>query len=223
MKILVVDDHPLIVEALAQLLPQLGPSIEVRGAIDSAEAVAILDNELDVALVLLDLALPGVRGLDFLGDLKLDYPGVPVVVLSATHDQATVMAALGAGAHGFIPKNADAEMLLDATRRVLEGGVYLMPDTTPMPDGDGVHIRPDALGLTARQTDVLKLLVQGKPNKLICRDLRLSEGTVKVHVSAILKALHVHSRTEAIAALARRGISVDTLAARPTASASSLR
>jgi DNA-binding NarL/FixJ family response regulator len=223
MKILVVDDHPLIVEALAQLLPQLGPSIEVRGAIDSAEAVAILDNELDVALVLLDLALPGVRGLDFLGDLKLDYPGVPVVVLSATHDQATVMAALGAGAHGFIPKNADAEMLLDATRRVLEGGVYLMPDTTPMPDGDGVHIRPDALGLTARQTDVLKLLVQGKPNKLICRDLRLSEGTVKVHVSAILKALHVHSRTEAIAALARRGISVDTLAARRTASASTLR
>jgi DNA-binding NarL/FixJ family response regulator len=223
MKILVVDDHPLIVEALAQLLPQLGPSIEVRGAIDSAEAVAILDNELDVALVLLDLALPGVRGLDFLGDLKLDYPGVPVVVLSATHDQATVMAALGAGAHGFIPKNADAEMLLDATRRVLEGGVYLMPDTTQMPDGDGVHIRPDALGLTARQTDVLKLLVQGKPNKLICRDLRLSEGTVKVHVSAILKALHVHSRTEAIAALARRGISVDTLAARRTASASTLR
>jgi DNA-binding NarL/FixJ family response regulator len=223
MKILVVDDHPLIVEALAQLLPQLGPSIEVRGAIDSAEAVAILDNELDVALVLLDLALPGVRGLDFLGDLKLDYPGVPVVVLSATHDQATVMAALGAGAHGFIPKTADAEMLLDATRRVLEGGVYLMPDTTPMPDGDGVHIRPDALGLTARQTDVLKLLVQGKPNKLICRDLRLSEGTVKVHVSAILKALHVHSRTEAIAALARRGISVDTLAARRTASASTLR
>ena len=223
MKIMVVDDHPLIVEALAQLLPQLGPSIEVRGAIDSAEAVAILDNELDVALVLLDLALPGVRGLDFLGDLKLDYPGVPVVVLSATHDQATVMAALGAGAHGFIPKNADAEMLLDATRRVLEGGVYLMPDTTPMPDGDGVHIRPDALGLTPRQTDVLKLLVQGKPNKLICRDLRLSEGTVKVHVSAILKALHVHSRTEAIAALARRGISVDTLAARRTASASTLR
>ncbi len=223
MKILIVDDHPLVVEALAQLLPQLGPAVEVRGAIDSAEAVAVLDNEPDVALVLLDLALPGVRGLDFLGDLKLDYPGVPVVVLSATHDQATVMAALGAGAHGFIPKTADAETLLDATRRVLEGGVYLMPDTTPMPEGDGVHIRPDALGLTARQTDVLKLLVQGKPNKLICRDLKLSEGTVKVHVSAILKALHVHSRTQAIAALARRGISVDTLSARRTASQPALR
>ncbi len=77
-----------------------------------------------------------------------------------------------------------------------------------------MHLSPDELGLTTRQADVLKLLVQGKPNKLICRDLRLSEGTVKVHVSAILKALRVHSRTQAVAELARRGISVDTLAAR---------
>ncbi len=92
-----------------------------------------------------------------------------------------------------------------------------------MADGDGVHIRPDALGLTARQTDVLKLLVQGKPNKLICRDLKLSEGTVKVHVSAILKALRVHSRTQAVATLARRGISVETLSARKAAQDSSLR
>jgi DNA-binding NarL/FixJ family response regulator len=212
-KILVVDDHPLVLRGLAELLPHLGPEIDVRGATDPAEAVRVLDNEPDVALMLLDLALPGARGLDFLADLKLDYPGVPIVVLSATHDPATVMAALGAGAHGFIPKNADAAMLLDAVRRVLAGGVFLMPDTTPAPDGDGVHLERDALGLTARQTDVLKLLVQGKPNKLICRDLSLSEGTVKVHISAILKALHVHSRTEAVAALARRGISVETLAA----------
>ncbi len=223
MKILVVDDHPLVLDALAQLLPQLDPAIDVRGASNPAEAVAVLDNEPDVDLVLLDLALPGARGLDFLGDLKLDYPGVPVVVLSATHDQATVMAALGAGAHGFIPKTADGTMLLDAVRRVLDGGVGLVPDATPMPDGDGVHVDSRALGLTARQTDVLKLLVQGKPNKLICRDLKLSEGTVKVHVSAILKALHVHSRTEAIAALARRGISVDTLSARRSLAESTVR
>jgi DNA-binding NarL/FixJ family response regulator len=199
MKILVIDDHPLIQDALGRLLPQIEADIEVRMAADAAEAVAVLDNEPDVMLVLLDLALPGTRGLDFLGDLKLDYPGVPIVVLSATHDEATVMAALGAGAHGFVPKTADPALL---------------PDAAPMPDGDGVHVGADALGLTARQTDVLKLLVQGKPNKLICRDLRLSEGTVKVHVSAILKALRVHSRTEAIATLARRGISVDTLSAR---------
>ncbi|MEO8303356.1 MAG: response regulator transcription factor [Betaproteobacteria bacterium] len=214
MQILVIDDHPLVLDALAQLLPQIDPAIDVRCVSHPDEAVAVLDNEPDIALILLDLALPGARGLDFLCDLKLDYPGVPVVVLSATHDNATVMAALGAGAHGFIPKTSDGGMLLDAVRRVLNGGVSPMPEAAPMPDGDGVRIDPRTLGLTARQTDVLKLLAQGKPNKLICRDLKLSEGTVKVHVSAILKALHVHSRTEAIAALARRGISVETLAAR---------
>jgi DNA-binding NarL/FixJ family response regulator len=214
MKILVIDDHPLIQDALAQLLPQLGAEIEVRGAIDAAGATAILDNEPDVALVLLDLALPGTRGLDLLADLLLDYPGVPVVVLSATHDQATVNAALGAGARGFIAKTADAQELLDAIRQVQDGGDYVTPDITLVPDGDGVRIAPGRLGLTERQADVLMLLVQGKPNKLICRDLRLSEGTVKVHVSAILKALHVHTRTQAVALLARRGISIETLAAR---------
>ena len=132
------------------------------------------------------------------------------------------MAALGAGAHGFIAKTSDSSMLLDAIRRVIDGGVCVPGDAT-MPESDGVHIESRALGLTARQTDVLKLLVQGKPNKLICRDLRLSEGTVKVHVSAILKALRVRSRTEAIAALARRGISVDTLSARRASAESSFR
>jgi DNA-binding NarL/FixJ family response regulator len=214
MKILVIDDHPLIVDALVQILPQIDAGIEVLSAGDPTKGMEVLDNEPDVALVLLDLSLPGARGLDFLADLKLDYPGVPIAVLSATHDRATVLAALGAGAQGFIPKSANAEKLLDAIRYVLDGGVYLPSEASDMPATDGVHIESGALGLTARQTDVLKLLVQGKPNKLICRDLTLSEGTVKVHVSAILKALRVHSRTEAIAALARRGISVDTLEAR---------
>jgi DNA-binding NarL/FixJ family response regulator len=213
MQVLVVDDHPLILEALAQLLPQLHAGTVVTVARDRAEAEAALDNDPDIALVLLDLALPGTRGLDFLADLQLDYPGVPIVVLSATHDHATVTAALAAGARGFIPKTANAGALFDALRKVIDGGVYLTTDLRAGLESDGVHLSPDELGLTARQGDVLKLLVQGKPNKLICRDLKLSEGTVKVHVSAILKALHVHSRTQAVAELARRGISVDTLAA----------
>ena len=214
MKILVVDDHPLILEALAQLLPQLGNGIEARCAADPATAVDILDDEPDVEMVLLDLALPGTRGLDFLADLRLDYPGVDVVVLSATHDPATVAAALAAGARGFIPKTADSRLLLDALRRVLAGDTYREEAAVEPPDGDGVRITPDRLGLTARQADVLKLMVQGKPNKLICRDLKLSEGTVKVHVSAVLRALRVHSRTQAVVELARRGISVDAIAMR---------
>jgi DNA-binding NarL/FixJ family response regulator len=154
------------------------------------------------------------RGLDLLADLMLDYPGVPVVVLSATHDRATVNAALAAGARGFIAKTSDARELLDAVRLVCKGGESLTSDSTLAPDGDGVRIAPGALGLTTRQADVLMLLVQGKPNKLICRDLKLSEGTVKVHVSAILKRLNVKSRAQAVATLARRGISVETLAVR---------
>lgn len=214
MKVLVVDDHPLILEALAQLLPQLTPGTEVYVALDRREAESVLDDNADIALVLLDLALPGTRGLDFLADLLLDYPGVPIVVLSATHDQATVTAALAAGARGFIPKTANITALVDALQQVVNGGVYLTADLTNGLEADGVHVSPDELGLTNRQSDVLKLLVQGKPNKLICRDLKLSEGTVKVHVSAILKALHVHSRTQAVAELARRGINAEALAMR---------
>src|SRR5215470_2082253 len=189
MKILVLDDHPLIQDALTQLLPQLGGHVEVRNAVTADEATGILDDEPDVSLVLLDLALPGTRGLDLIADLMQDYPGVPVVVLSATHDRATVNAALAAGARGFIAKTANAQELLDAVRQCISGIEYLTPDITLEPDADGVRIAPGALGLTARQADVLMQLVQGKPNKLICRDLKLSEGTVKVHVSAILKRL----------------------------------
>jgi DNA-binding NarL/FixJ family response regulator len=214
MRVLVIDDHPLILEALSQLLPQLTPGTEVFVARDRAEAEAALDDDPEIALVLLDLALPGTRGLDFLADLQLDYPGVPVVVLSATHDRATVTAALAAGARGFIPKTAGATALLQALQQVTDGGVYLTTYLAAGLAADGVHLSPDELGLTSRQADVLKLLVQGKPNKLICRDLQLSEGTVKVHVSAILRALRVHSRTQAVAELARRGISAEAIAAR---------
>jgi DNA-binding NarL/FixJ family response regulator len=214
MRVLVVDDHPLILDALHTLLPQLSPGTEVCLARDRAAAEAHLDADPLIGLVLLDLALPGTRGLDFLADLKLDYPGVCIVVLSATHDAATVNAALAAGAQGFIPKTANVGALQEALRAVMDGRVYVTKDIASGVEGDGVRVTPGALGLTSRQADVLKLLVQGKPNKLICRDLRLSEGTVKVHVSAILRALNVHTRTQAVAELARRGISVDTIAAR---------
>jgi DNA-binding NarL/FixJ family response regulator len=213
-KILVIDDHPLVVDALKALLPQWGDGVEVLAAGDAAAAIRLLDEEPAIALTLLDLALPGTRGLDFLADLMLDYPGVPVLVLSATHDRATVAAVLAAGARGFVSKTARPEALFEAIAAVADGDLYIPDELADVPDADGVRISPDQLGLTRRQSDVLRLLVQGKPNKLICRDLQLSEGTVKVHVSAILKALRVHTRAQAVAELARRGISVETLAAR---------
>jgi DNA-binding NarL/FixJ family response regulator len=208
MKILVVDDHPLILAALAQLLPRGDRSLSVIGAADRDEAYAMLAAHPDCALVLLDLALPGTRGLELLGAMRRDFPRLPIAVLSATHDRATVDAALAAGARGYIAKTASGRDLVLAVERLLDGRTCPRPDLAraPVPPLPGTATAPDALGLTRRQSDVLALLAQGKPNKLICRDLRLSEGTVKVHVSAILRALNVHTRAQAIAALARRGL-----------------
>jgi DNA-binding NarL/FixJ family response regulator len=204
-KILIVDDHPLILHALQQVLPQLDHRLEMFGARDRTEALTMLARHPDCALVLLDLTLPGARGLGMLAELRRDRPQLPIVVLSATHDSATVGAAIAAGARGFVAKTASPAALLEAINTVLEGGRHVTADVRSSPRTiNGVPV--DVLGLTQRQSDVLQLLLQGKPNKLICRDLRLSEGTVKVHVSAILRALNVHSRSQAIVELARRGI-----------------
>lgn len=213
MKILVVDDHPLIQQALADALPQIDGGLEVLSAIDRDETLLALARHPDCALVLLDLALPGAHGFDLLVQLRRAHPRLPIVVLSATHDRGTVGAALTAGAQGYIAKTSTPDELLDAVRTVLAGGSSVTRDfARPSPSIGG--IAGDVLGLTQRQADVLRLLIQGKPNKLICRDLRLSEGTVKVHVSAILKALNVRSRAQAIAELTRRGVVLDEAAAR---------
>jgi DNA-binding NarL/FixJ family response regulator len=207
-KILVVDDHPLIQQALAQALPQLHGPLEVLAAIDRDQTLTLLARHPDCDLVLLDLTLPGAHGLDLLAELRRDYPRLPIVVLSATHDRATVGSAMAAGARGYIAKTSSPDELLDAVRTVLEGGRSITGDIVAVTAKIGT-LSGDALGLTHRQADVLRLLVQGKPNKLICRDLRLSEGTVKVHVSAILKALNVRSRAAAIVELTRRGVVID--------------
>jgi len=219
MKILVVDDHPLIQVALQRVLTELDAGLEHFQAHDAMAARAALSVAPDIDLVVLDLTLPGCDGFEFLRELRRTWPGIPVLVLSATHDRDTIEQALDMGAMGFIPKTANARLLIDALRLVLSGGVYVPTDCT------GIDLRrprpiakPSELGLTMRQADVLKLLVQGKPNKLICRDLRLSEGTVKVHVSAILRALNVHTRTQVVIELARRGVRLDApIARRPDA------
>jgi len=209
MKILVIDDHPLIQEALRHVLTELDAALDLVQAEDASDAHAALAAAPDTELIVLDLTLPRSDGFELLSELRRDWPGIPLLVLSATHDRATVERALDLGAMGFIPKTANPAMLLGALRQAVEGMHAICVEEGDAPCGDGVQIGPRALGLTPRQADVLKLLVEGKPNKLICRDLRLSEGTVKVHVSAILRALNVHSRSQAIIELARRGIGVD--------------
>ncbi|HET9340944.1 MAG TPA: response regulator transcription factor [Casimicrobiaceae bacterium] len=211
MKILVVDDHPLILEALERYVAIAEPRWTLLTARSRDDALRVLALHADCDAVLLDLALPGTRGLAFLVELRRDRPRLPIIVLSATHDRATIDGAIAAGARGYVAKRADAAEVAAAVRSALRGG-------RPVASASDPRSRPAdpwpvglPIAFTQRQSEVLRLLAQGKPNKLICRDLALSEGTVKVHVSAILKALNVHTRTQAIVELARRGVDVDAL------------
>jgi DNA-binding NarL/FixJ family response regulator len=212
-KILIVDDHPLILEALRHVLRALDSAIEVLEARDTSEALALAATCSDIDLALLDLGLPGKTGLDALHELRTEQPDLPVVVLSATEDPETVLGAVDAGAMGFISKASRNDVLVNALRIVLSGAVYLPPQLLQHrgAGGDREAARPSALtyrdvGLTDRQAEVLSLLIQGKSNKLICRELGLAEGTVKIHVTAILKALNVVNRTQAVVAVSRLGL-----------------
>lgn len=218
MKILVVDDHPLILEALKQVLRDLHPDIEVLEARDAQQAAQQTAVHRDLSLVLLDLTLPTTHGFDLLAELRRDFPEVPVVVLSATEDRDTVLRAINDGAMGFIPKTSRTEVLIAALRLVFSGGVYLPPSVFAGPAHTAAEPKtavparsPRDVGLTERQAQVLALLVQGKSNKLICRALDLAEGTVKIHVTAILRALNVSNRTQALVAVSRLGLRLDSL------------
>jgi len=221
MKILVVDDHPLIREALRQVLSTLDPEINMLEAQSAVEGLAVSEAQPDLQLILLDLGLPGEGGLEALPLFRERSPHVPVVVFSANDLPDVVRRAIDAGAMGFIPKTSSNALLVNALRFVLAGGVYLpvevlrQPAAAPNAVAASTPVRASGLrdlGLTQRQAQVLALLVQGKSNKLICRELSLAEGTVKVHVAAVLKALGVANRTQAVLAVSRLGIKLPLLA-----------
>jgi DNA-binding NarL/FixJ family response regulator len=212
MKILVVDDHVLIREALRGLFGELKPDATVLEAPDAARTIQLLAEQPDVALILLDLSLPDRDGLVLLAELRARHPGIPVVVLSGFPDHANVVQALHQGAVGFIPKSAGREVMTSALNLVFSGGVYIPPEIlgSGTPDAARPQASPGDLGLTGRQVDVLALMMQGKSNKAICRLLDLAEPTVKNHVTAILKTLAVSNRTEAVLAASARGWELGT-------------
>jgi DNA-binding NarL/FixJ family response regulator len=207
MKILVVDDHELIREALRGLFRDLKPDATLLEAADAAGAMALLAEQPDIALILLDLSLPDRDGLELLAELRARWPGISVVVLSGFADRANVVQALDRGALGFIPKSAGREVMTSALSLVFSGGVYIPTEILASRSPTAVKAQPlpTELGLTGRQTDVLALMMQGKSNKAICRRLDLAEATVKNHVTAILKVLGVSNRTEAVLAASARG------------------
>lgn len=215
MKALVVDDHPLIREAVSNVLRSLDPSaqVELAGDCDAGLEIAARDAEPD--LVLLDLNLPGLSGIPALKRWRSRFPAVPVVVLSALDDQPTVLAAINAGAAGYITKSSSNDVMREALRLVLAGGKYLPPEvlaprpsavTSPSKSQPRAISDAAAAGLTERQVAVLRLIARGAPNKVICRELGLAERTAKAHVTAVLRFLNVSSRTQAALEALRLGL-----------------
>jgi len=221
LKLLVIEDHTLVREGLVNLLAQVEDGVVVADRPDFESALALLDDEDEVDLILLDLALPGIDGFAGLDILRRRYPAIPVAVISAFDDLPTITRVMNLGASGFIPKSLSGVQVLAAVRQVLAGeifrpqgagkGGYLDGAVARPPAGSGGSgIGPAEFGLTERQAEVLALLTRGLSNREIAARLELSEGTVKIHVTAILKALGVASRTQALVAVTRYGIDLGT-------------
>ena len=208
MKTLLADDHPLMREGVRQVLSQLEPQVEIIDAHDYPSLFAQTALHLYLDLALVDLNMPGFVGIQGIAQYRNRFPDIPLVVLSASESPHDIRSALEAGALGYIPKAASTATMLAALRQVLAGDIYV---PACLGDGNGgLHtVAPsdfEALqhsGLTARQLEVARLLVQGCANKAIAGMLSMSEGTVKVHIAAIFRALGVTNRTEAVLEIQR--------------------
>jgi DNA-binding NarL/FixJ family response regulator len=213
MKALIVDDHALIRQALHIVLKRLRRKATVFEAGSSREAMQMVEKHPDLSLILLDIDLPDRDGFSLLGDLRDRYPAVAIIILSASNEQDTVKRAFSLGALGFIPKTTEPEVMLNAIQLVLSGNLYIPSEI--LDRGEPPSRRPsnklsargfqDDLGLTDRQIEVLGLLVKGKSNKIIARTLNMGVPTVKNHITAILKALKVTSRVEAVIKVGQMG------------------
>src|SRR3954471_18082816 len=201
-RLVIADDHPLFRGALREAVTGLIEHAEIAEAGTFEEVPKLLDGDAEVDLVLLDLTMPGVRGFSGLMYLRAQYPGVPVVVVSANDDPAVIRRCMDFGASGFIPKTLGVEAMRSAIAQVLEGGVWTPPDIDLKAgnDGEGADLIERLATLTPQQVRVLMMLSEGLLNKQIAYNLSVSEATVKAHVSAILKKLDVESRTQAVIA-----------------------
>ncbi len=218
MKYLIVDDHALVAGALTLLLEDRDPEADVHTAATADAALELIDREGDADLLILDLSLPGVTGTELMEEIVRRQPMLKILVVSGLADQESIMRVLQLGAAGFVPKSLDTELLSSAIDFVLKGGVYIPSKLLTESQKDGFFTRtaarlktPEAAPphLTDRQLDVLAQLAKGAPIKRICRELDLSEGTVKTHVAAIYRSFGASNRTEALIAARRAGFDID--------------
>ena len=218
MKYLIVDDHALVAGALTLLLEDRDPEADVHTAATADAALELVDREGDADLLILDLSLPGVTGTELMEEIVRRQPMLKILVVSGLADQESIMRVLQLGAAGFVPKSLDTELLSSAIDFVLKGGVYIPSKLLTESQKDGFFTRTAARlkapesappHLTDRQLDVLAQLAKGAPIKRICRELDLSEGTVKTHVAAIYRSFGASNRTAALIAARRAGFDID--------------
>jgi len=204
-RLVIADDHPLFRDALRQAVASVVASSKIDEAGSFEELTALLEQDSDVDLVLLDLTMPGISGFSGLIYLRAQYPAIPVVIVSATDDGGTIRRSLDFGASGFIPKRFGVDTLRDAIMKVMDGDVWVPPDTdlSSATDPELARLRDRLVTLTPQQVRVLMMLSEGLLNKQIAYELGVSEATIKAHVSAILQKLGVESRTQAVIAAAK--------------------
>ncbi|MBP2231546.1 response regulator [Azospirillum agricola] len=203
-RILIADDHPMVRDALRNAVLYSCQATDVMEADGLESVMRALEERGDMDLILLDVNMPGMNGLGGLRTLRQRFPATPVVVVSAHEERRMVREAMDSGAAGFIPKSTPRDAIASALRQVLNGELYVPPQSDDDPAGDDLEDAETAdiarriATLTAQQQRVLEMLGTGKLNKEIAFDLSITETTVKAHVSAILQKLKVYSRTQAV-------------------------
>lgn len=203
MKILIVDDHDLFREGLSLIISNLDKELIILEASDYDSAMQYVSSHPDLDLVLLDLNLPGKDGFSALTSLSEKYPTLPVVILSASKQRSDMQRALDSGAMGYIPKETNSSIMLNALQIIMAGGVYIPSNIAQTNNPAEAQNIASHFNLTPRQTEVLTMLVDGSSNKKIADKLNLTESTVKVHITSIFKAMNVKNRTQAAMAAER--------------------
>jgi len=205
---LIADDHELFRSGMKQLLVDVLQAKDVREADGMDRALEILTNEGGGDLVLVDWRMPGMSGAESLAALRDGFPEAKVAVISAWEERADILAALGAGVHGYIPKSLASAQIAAALQGILDGQIFVPPAMGKRESAGGESsggFKLDQDKLTLRQRDVLQELLKGQASKEIARTLDIAEGTVKIHLAAIYRALGVRTRAEAIAKMSKAG------------------
>ncbi|GHC22926.1 LuxR C-terminal-related transcriptional regulator [Aidingimonas halophila] len=202
-KFIVADDHPLFRAALTQALRQVAPQAEIVESDTMDATIDVVLRHPDADLILLDLHMPGAHGFSGLIQLRGQSPDIPVAVISGSDEPHVVRRAIDYGSSGFIPKSASLSLIAEAVGEILDGEVWLPPElaeTLGDVDEEEARFAEAIAALTPQQFRVLNMLTDGLLNKQIAFELNVSEATIKAHVTAILRKLGVHSRTQAVIA-----------------------